>query len=414
MNKTTLFLKFITVNICFFLFTMCQNGKNERKTDRTIKPDSLIVINIDKLNFERPILFSSVFQNIKILALETKEDCLIGKINQLEMSDDTLFILDSYSAKALFLFDNNGKYLKKIGKIGKGPGEYSHISSFSLDLKKRQIQILDPQQQKIIIFSTQGKLINEIKLSGNMLPIQIATQDELIYIDQLISKDTKAEFLLYAINNSGKIVSRWLPYQIYDKGLEQPYNSSLNFFKAEDDIKYVKPLFDTIFSLNHGTVKPYLAVTTKNKITNEDIQEMNKIMDVTKFLDYYIRCNKFLGITHYKESRSLITFKYQNNRTTHNLFIFKNDHNIQCTTRLIDDLTQQTYISPFYSTYKNYFIACIQNTFPENIKEFMENVKNGKINLSKKEQEIVEKLTPNSNPLIVFYNCRENFSSKIH
>jgi hypothetical protein len=389
---------------------MCQI-KNEKKLNRIQKADKLIDINIDKLEIEKPILFSSIFKGFKLLPLETKEECLIGNINQLELSDDTLYILDSNITKALLLFDNAGMFIKKIGHIGKGPGEYSQPTSFTIDNQKKQIQILDTQQSKVIIFSTQGKFINEIKLNkGNLCPIQIATQNGITYIDQLFINLGNVDYLLYGINNLGEIKSKWLSNKIYCKGFKQPFNMSSIFFKTENDIKYSKSLFDTIFSVKENKLSPFLVISTKNKLTAEDISTMNQFKDSRQFVNYYYRiCKKFMGITNYIETNKLISFRFRSNNRNYNIFYWPENKELHGTSSLIDDLTHQEVISNFYTTSRNHFISIIQNDTPGSMESFIKNIRDNKILLSEKERSKLVKITPNNNPIIVVYECNEKF-----
>lgn len=410
-------VKISTIYNCYLLlfflliFAMCQGKKDNRNSilSSTSKNNELIEINIDDLDDNTPILFSSVFKNFKLTPLETRNECLIGRISKMEVIDDTLYILDSNIAKSLFLFDREGKFIQKIGKIGKGPGEYIQPAFFSVNYKEKQILILDTKQQKIIRYASNGDFINEFKLEKDLLPIQIATQKDLIYIDQLNSKYMPSDYLLYALDKSGKIKTSWLSSMIYQLGFKHPVNNSFNFFTTTTDIKYVKPFFDTIFSISENQIKPYLHVHTTNKVTKQDMVEINGFNDTKQYLNFSKKYNKFLGITDYMESNRLVMFKFRNHAETHNLFYYHSSNEIFCTTKFIDDLTLAVHPSIFYCTYKNNFISCIQSATPNAIESFIANVAEKRIKMTEKEKFALNGIKATSNPIIVFYECRENF-----
>lgn len=410
--KFNIISRFSILIVLLLMFSMCQNKKDNSSSfiSGTSKSNGLIEINIDKIGKDTPILFSSVFKGFKLVPLETRTECLIGRISKLEIIGDTLYILDSNIAKSLFLFNREGGFIRKIGKIGKGPGEYIQPSYFSVNYKENSILVLDSKQQKIITYSTEGDFISEFKLGKDFLPIQIAVQNDLIFIDQLNSKYMQADYLLYGVDKSGKIKTRWLPSDVYQLGFKHPVNNSFNFFTTEKDIKYVKPLFDTIFSISGNQIKPYLHLSTSNKISKEDMVKINSFLETKQYLNFARKYDKFMGITDYIENNRLIMFKFRNNAKTYNLFYWPPNKKINCTSKFIDDLTLEAHPSIFYCTYNNQFISCIQNIMPNSLKIFIENVAEKRIKTTEKERIKFNGLDENSNPIIVFYECREKIN----
>lgn len=404
------FKNIMALNICFLLFTTCQN-RNEIKTKDTQKNDSLIKINIDNLEEEKQILFSSVFNGFKLLPLETKKECLIGNINQMEVFDSIIYVLDSFVSKALFIFNRNGKFVKKIGCLGKGPGEYLDPMYFSIDPITKNIFILDFRQRKIIEFSGQGNFLSQFSISKDFASTQISSYNHIVYVDNIIFRNIRHDYLLYSIDKSRKISENWLPNQIYRQGFLQPFNNSNNFFRTANDIKYLKTFFDTVFSVQGNNLRPYLAISTKNKITRAEIFDMNLDRDLQKFHTKYFHCKKFMGITDYMENSKLTMFHYRNQLSTHFLFYYPSNSEVHCTINLIDDLTQQTNFVKFYFAYDDKFITCIQNDFTEGMKELIDNLKNNRIKLSNEEKSKLEKLNLNSNPVLVIYDCKEKMGA---
>lgn len=399
--------------LCAFIFSMCQLNNKSRK-ENTISNKDLIEINADKLNMEETILFSSVFSGFKIIALETNNDCLIGQIDDLQIMNDTLYILDRSIAKALFVFDEKGKFIRKIGNIGKGPGEYIRPHSFSLDVKNNQIQIFDIAG-KILKFTTKGKLIKEIFPRIKNPAVNIACLDGIIYIDhQIRNYKEKSDYLISAIDESGNVVKEWLPERLYSTGLKQPINSTNQLILTNNDLKYMKPFMDTIFSIRKDkTIRPFLHITTRNKMNLSEMIELNKATDFKEIHFLFSRSKKFLGIKDYIENSNLIMFCFQNYGNTHTLFFSKINNRLLCTKNpVIDDLTLTTGYRRFYSTYKNCFISALDHKFNK-LELLTDNIKNQNIKLSKEEQYNLKKLSSNSNPVVILYECREKIETKV-
>ena len=393
--------------IVFPLFLFSCNLKKEKTydLDRTIKNENFINIKIDSLNEKKALIISTIFKRVKLVPLETNENCLIGRINHVEFFDDTFYVLDKTRAKALFVFDLNGHFIRKIGRRGKGPGEYITPSSFSIDMDNRQIYVLD--NRRILIFTTNGTFINQIKVEERDSPLHIAVKDEFIYIDFLVLYGREDSYFLGASNKSGKILKRWLPFSAYSHGFNQHFTTSEQLFTCLNDVKYARPLFDTIFCVQDQKISPYIVLTTNNKITRQEVEDLNSIKDLKKLPVSYALNKRFLGISNYVESPDLVTFNFQNKGLTHKLFLWKKNNQITCTTaRMIDDLALKKVSPRFYSSGGNWFISSIGSEFGE-LDHLIENIKANKFHLPEEEVAALRKLTPESNPVIVLYECRE-------
>jgi hypothetical protein len=75
--------------------------------------------------------FSKLFTALDTVDLETKEECIITAVTSLQtFNGNKWYVSEHYS---LFLFDGEGKYLKKNGQRGNGPKEYSFIMDMKSD-----------------------------------------------------------------------------------------------------------------------------------------------------------------------------------------------------------------------------------------------------------------------------------------
>ncbi|WP_262497517.1 6-bladed beta-propeller [Parabacteroides timonensis] len=118
-NKRNLFLIkatniFIIVLLCL-LFPSCKEKSNESKQNILsvpLKPEELTA--------------STLFKDIKIIPLETSDQCLIKTIGRITEYKDQYYILDTQQS-ILYCFNKQGSFLYKIDKNGNGPDEYHLI-----------------------------------------------------------------------------------------------------------------------------------------------------------------------------------------------------------------------------------------------------------------------------------------------
>ena len=79
--------------------------------------------------------------SIRLVPLETTEDSHLGMYyNQMVVSDGNIYILDSQQM-VILCFDGDGRFIRKINRLGNGPQEYSRPAGIAV-LKER-ISLLD-------------------------------------------------------------------------------------------------------------------------------------------------------------------------------------------------------------------------------------------------------------------------------
>ncbi|MEC7754797.1 6-bladed beta-propeller [Roseivirga sp. UBA1976] len=126
------------------------------------KDNNLAFIDIP-VEAAKEIKLSTVAMEVDSIALETLENNLISRVINVVHNDGSLFVGD---INALFKFTWEGKFIKQIGSIGQGPGEYLNVSDIALDKEKGYIYLASNLSQKIVCYDTDGNFIRETKVIG--------------------------------------------------------------------------------------------------------------------------------------------------------------------------------------------------------------------------------------------------------
>ncbi len=109
-------------------------------------------------NSNQEVVFSDLFESAKIVPLETSKKCFISRISVLKTDTNRIFILDK-KIKSVFIFNIQGKFIKKVGQVGKGPGEFIRPTDILLDKLNKRLEVLDKSGQKILIYDYEGNFI---------------------------------------------------------------------------------------------------------------------------------------------------------------------------------------------------------------------------------------------------------------
>ena len=141
---------------------------------------------------------SRLLKHIKYIRLETVDDALIGNhIGKIKKINDKYFI--SSDRKDLFVFDNNGLFIKQIGRLGNGPGEYSLLADY--DVFENE-DILIASNNKLILYDKEGVYQKSISLNLNIFNIKIINNENIL----LYSSGEK--YVIYEIDLSGKVIKQ--------------------------------------------------------------------------------------------------------------------------------------------------------------------------------------------------------------
>ncbi|MCM1108050.1 MAG: 6-bladed beta-propeller [Clostridium sp.] len=95
------------------------------------------------------------------LALETKEECLVGHIDKMESDGQDLFLFDKSNNQVLRFSGSDGSFQNKFGNTGRGPGEFIRITDMSLNKKAKEVCLLDAFGYKLLHFNYDGALVRE-------------------------------------------------------------------------------------------------------------------------------------------------------------------------------------------------------------------------------------------------------------
>lgn len=133
-------------------------------------------IKLQAANSSNRILLSDVVTPLQIVQLESSELCQLKNIAKVEALDSCYYVLGGTDNPSVHVFDGTGKFLRKIGKIGHGKGEYVNAHDFALDKQGKRIVILSAPS-KVYFYDLNGNYLSSQKL-GKAYCWNIASTDK--------------------------------------------------------------------------------------------------------------------------------------------------------------------------------------------------------------------------------------------
>lgn len=173
---------------------------------------------LSTLNLEKALEESSQNRTLKqvkiesVIPLETTEESLFAEVRKIIKSGAYFFILDTEGK--LSVFDIRGKFIRNIGKVGQGPGEYMMLTDFSINENRQEVYI--NSLQKAVVYDFSGNFKREFSLNDNNLQVLTCFRDKLFYIypEKTYPDSVKSAPLIYVFDLYGKKQKEFPAYQL--------------------------------------------------------------------------------------------------------------------------------------------------------------------------------------------------------
>jgi hypothetical protein len=312
-------MKKIYILFIYLISNGCIHSQNTGGIISLDRTEKVHIIDLDAAPRETELLFSSLFKKVTPIVLETNDEALIGQINSFRIYDGHIYIMDKYSAKTLFVFNMEGRFVRKIGRLGMGPGEYSGISDFAINTDKKEIYLLD-MNHRMLKYKPDGTCIGNLRIHSDKANIHcIRYCKQKLYTSISPYTYTDEDCLLQCVNlEDGGQEARFLKTSEYNKGWNESFLINGGFFVGNEsmDPKYVQLFMDTVIAIGERGVYPFLALKSKNLVTGKDLDALKE--RYKRPSDRYGALNtsgKIHSIKNYIEHGNLICFDYSTGST---------------------------------------------------------------------------------------------------
>lgn len=105
----------------------------------------------------------SIYSSIKFIPLETHEKSILSSPNVFGMDGDNVLVWDQ---DEILRFDTHGKFLNRVGRLGRGHGEHGRINSANYDENEKRIYVGN-MGGFIYKYDLEGNYIGQFKISEN-------------------------------------------------------------------------------------------------------------------------------------------------------------------------------------------------------------------------------------------------------
>ena len=407
-----------SVNDCFlvavllYLYIPFCNAQSNKVEDSKGK----IIIDLDKININPDVEFltSMVFKRIKIIPLETNESCLIGGIHKIQVFDQYILVAD-FTINSLFVFNKEGRFIRRIGGIGQGPGEFVSINDFTIDRINKTVYISDGRLSRINKYDLEtGKFIQSFRNAGSGRSNRFESIWGKLYSDAFFAEHSANNYLLYIIDEStGKEKSNFLNVMEYNKGVSNTLGANHFppfYLRDNGDGIFVQPFMNHIIEITKEGVFSFIELKGKNLLTPEEAKRAKELLIFKippKMLDI-LKIDKYLRIITFIEKGDWIIFDMTKGLRVHRFLINKKTKEVSIFEKAHDDLlfANKRGEMPAFGCYDANGVY-FHTDSPESTSKFQAQLKAGTISSDISGLEFLKNLKKDDNPILFYYEFKE-------
>jgi hypothetical protein len=266
---------------------------------------------------ENKFTLSEIADEVTYVPLENSFP--LGVIFNIKFINNTIY----FSSKdvGILAFDREGKTLRKIGVVGRGPGEYLYKNSFTVDEKTETVYILD-RGDIIKVFSRTGQYVRSFPLQECGVNEAIEFYNSKLFVSYAIQFEN-ARYKWIVFDTLGNVIKK--------KEREIPmftanYGNIETIYKFENRIFYWNNFTDTVFSvlpdlrkepsfiISPGEHRPPRSKLTIEQLMQNKFLNLFKIFETSRFfvIRYFYNKPTLALIDKHNQESFLIYLEYEN------------------------------------------------------------------------------------------------------
>lgn len=204
------------------------------------RPDSGCDVLRIESDLAQSVNIDEIFSSVNYVLPELNDEHPVGVVNKALIRGGIIFMSDG---KTLFQYDMNGKYVRSLTRMGRGPQEYLGIADFAL--YDDYVYIID-RNMKILKYTVDNKFVSAAKLDFFPASVYVPDADNILLTSAYQSDVDK--FSVY----DSESLQRKTSFQPVEKA-EMTYRhitGQSNFYEYAGRLLYHEPMNDSVYEID--------------------------------------------------------------------------------------------------------------------------------------------------------------------
>ena len=249
-------------------FSQCRH-RNSQATSINVNGNEVIVCNISNVTDSMNFLLSNVIEKCEYIPLETTDSSLFERVYHVGISDNYIAI-HSYGRHPIKLFSRQGKFIRNIGSVGRGSGEFTSLYGIQIDEPNKRIYLTPFAGAEFIIsYDLDGMFQGNIPLIYKQTKCKVYIEDNIITVLSMPFDDQIP--VAYQQTIDGKLIQKLqnIDHLILKPDFSSEVSSSKNSgFYDIQILPWGKDNFDTLYYYDTSVNKlipKYVATFSEEK-----------------------------------------------------------------------------------------------------------------------------------------------------
>jgi hypothetical protein len=284
-------MKNLMIALFSVLVCSCNNKPNEKQ--KSSSPNDLngfFVINYeDAVQSKKTVKLSQLAYDVEYVQLETNKDCMVDLryFPKYFFTDDYIFVSNR---DHILKFSREGKFIKKIGSPGRGPGEIDLIRTMSIIPDKNLIVVQKNSARELLFFSFEGELIKTVGYLAYFTNIKVMNDENYIAYNEGNEGNEKFTFLVTNENKDTlSFVNNYTTWVKTSRATVSLMSREFEAFHLFHNRYFFKARYnDTVYTIENNKIRPvYFVNLGKYKLPDELRLERINQVSPEKMEEYY-------------------------------------------------------------------------------------------------------------------------------
>jgi len=294
----------------------------------------------------------------------------LGNFYMYKLLDSNIYI--STREQGIIVFSRNGKFIRKIGAQGRGPGEYHYCMNFDADPKSKSVYVLDGIIIKV--YNGSGQFQRSISLKDYDWRFDnITFYNKKLFVSEAIYQG-RAKYSWLILDTNGVLLSKkYNSIPTFDSNLP----SDVGTYIFNDNLFYWEQYNDTVFSmLPDLTYEPALLLSagehrfpkSRFPINPSNLEPFIQFLKTHLQIRLIFETERFLIIRYYYMIPTIALIEKESQKT----YLFKmvpDEVNGTNVGGIINDLDAGIMFQPEYYYVDNNLEYIITLAYPSQIKD---------------------------------------------
>jgi hypothetical protein len=268
MKKSTFPFAGVICLVTLFLTSVNLSGQKVKPIaySSKINGSEVIICPVNKVKDTIDLKLSDLVESCEIIKLQNVPDALYDRAWHAEISDKYICI-KSYGQQPAKLYDKKGQFIRNIGAIGRGPGEYPTLNGLQFNKKGDKLYLLPfGNTRKILVYDVAGNKLKDIPLAFTQRKFKAFFSDSVITVLSMPFPGDSA--ICFQQDFKGRVIKKVTPPSYM-------FNKS---FDGEVFTNYLTPEYD-LYNTASDTLYHYN--TVKNKLEPKFAKDFGEKKQIT-------------------------------------------------------------------------------------------------------------------------------------